>query len=130
MTFFASDVSALVVTSDYGGRLSERVSEIRNLRESGQSVELRGSCMSACTMYLSLPNVCITQSARFGFHGPSYRGEKLDDRLFQYWSNVMASHYREPLRSWFMSEARYRITGYYELSGAELIRMGYNECRE
>ncbi len=40
----------------------------------------------------------------------------------------MAHNYREPLRPWFLSEARYRTSGYYKLIGAELIRMGYSSC--
>ena len=120
--------SAIIVRSDRGGWLGQRSQQIRLLRASGQRVELRGTCLSACTMYLSLPNVCITPSASFGFHGPSRGQRALPPAEFEHWSTVMANNYREPLRSWFLSEARYRITGYYELSGAELIRMGYPAC--
>ena len=120
--------AAIVVQSDRGGMLGQRRQQIRQLRASGQRVELRGTCLSACTMYLSLPNVCVAATASFGFHGPSRNQRALPPVEFEHWSEVMARNYREPLRSWFLSEARYRITGYYALSGAELIRMGYAAC--
>ena len=127
-TALAQAGSVFVVRSDRGGLLGQRSEEIRALRASGQRVELRGTCLSACTMYLSLPNVCVAASASFGFHGPSRGQRALPPAEFEHWSEVMARNYREPLRSWFMSEARYRISGYYEITGAELIRMGYSSC--
>ena len=124
----AQTSAAIVVRSDRGGMLGQRSQEIRKLRAAGQRVELRGTCLSACTMYLSLPNVCVSASAVFGFHGPTRNGQSLPPDEFNHWSELMASNYREPLRSWFLTKARYRTSGYYKLSGAELIRMGYSPC--
>ena len=70
------------------------------------------------------------------FYGLSHRhrlhrgcnGRPLPAAEFEHWSEVMARNYREPLRSWFMSEGRYIREGYFALSGAELIRMGYPRC--
>lgn len=118
----------MVVRSDRGGLIGQRTREIGLLRATGQRVELRGTCLSACTMYLSLPNVCVSPSATFGFHGPTRDGKKLPKQEFDHWSEMMARNYREPLRSWFMSKARYRISGYFELGGTELIQMGYPSC--
>lgn len=120
--------TAMVIRNDRGGLLGQRSAEIRSLRAAGQRVELRGLCLSACTMYLSLPNVCVSPSAELGFHGPSRNGRPLPAAEFEHWSEVMARNYREPLRSWFMSEGRYIREGYFALSGAELIRMGYPRC--
>ena len=120
--------SPMIVTSDRGGYLAARSDEINRMRAIGQRVELRGTCLSACTMYLSLPNICVAPNAVFGFHGPSKSGTPLPQRDFDYWSGVMAANYSEPLRSWFMTEARYMINGYYQMSGAQLIAMGYPRC--
>lgn len=124
----AQTTNAMIVTSDRGGLLGQRSDAIQLLRASGQRVELRGLCLSACTMYLSLPNVCVAPTAVFGFHGPSRNQKRLPQREFEHWSEVMADNYREPLRSWYMSEARYTITGYHKISGADLIAMGYPSC--
>lgn len=120
--------SPLIVNSDRGGYLGRRSDQIAQMRATGQRVELRGTCLSACTMYLSLPNACVTPSAVFGFHGPSANGRALSQSDFEYWSQVMAANYSEPLRSWFMNTARFTTTGYYQLSGVQLIRMGYRQC--
>lgn len=125
---WAQTGGTMVISSDRGGKLGQRSEEVRYLRATGQRVELRGTCLSACTMYLSLPNVCVSPSARLGFHGPSRNGQRLTGQDFEHWSEVMARNYREPLRSWYLSEARYRTSGYFEISGAELISMGYPRC--
>ncbi len=120
--------TAMVVRNDRGGLLGQRNAEIRALRASGQRVELRGLSLSACTMYLSLPNACVSPSAIFGFHGPSRGGRPLPAAEFEHWSELMARNYREPLRSWFMAKGRFITEGYFEMSGAELIRLGYPNC--
>lgn len=120
--------AAIIIQSDRGGLIGQRNQRIRSYRAANQRVELRGTCLSACTMYLSLPNACVASNATFGFHGPTRNGRKLPQREFDHFSKVMASNYREPLRSWFMNTARHRTSGYYSLSGAELIRMGYRRC--
>ncbi|WP_245861024.1 hypothetical protein [Rhodobacter maris] len=120
--------NTLIVSADGGGYLARRSDRIAQMRATGQRVEIRGTCISACTMYLSLPNVCVTPSAVLGFHGPSENGRPLPPRDFEYWSQVMAANYAEPLRSWFLSTARYNTSGYYQISGAQLIRMGYQQC--
>lgn len=121
-------LAALVVQSDRGGLIGQRSQQISALRAVGQRVELRGTCLSACTMYLGLQNVCVSASASFGFHGPKRDRRPLTESEFNHFSKLMANNYREPLRSWFMSEGRYRTSGYFGVSGSELIRIGYQEC--
>lgn len=118
----------IIIRNDRGGSLGERGDLIRRLRATGQRVELRGTCLSACTMYLGLSNICVAPSARLGFHGPTRNGRKLSHEDFDHWSWVMARNYNAPLQSWYMEKARFRTSGYYQLSGAELIRMGYPSC--
>jgi len=117
-----------VVMNDRGGLLGQRAQEIRVLAQTGQRVELRGQCLSACTLYLKLPNACVAPNATFGFHGPSWYGRPLPTDQLEAFSNLMARHYREPLRSWFMNTARYRISSYYQLRRRQLIGMRYSPC--
>ncbi len=122
--------NAIVVQNDGGGNMANRVAQVQQLRRSGKPVEIRGNCMSACTMYLGLRNTCVTPGARLGFHGPSsrYYGIALPREEFEYWSRVMANHYPSQLRSWYMREGRNIIVGYHHISGRELIRMGVPRC--
>ncbi|GGH50100.1 hypothetical protein GVY41_05535 [Frigidibacter albus] len=122
------NIQPLVIRDDAGGRVDWRAEKIAKLRQSGQPVQLRGECMSACTMYLSLPQVCVAANATFGFHGPSFYGIPLNDYDFNYWSQVIAAHYPAPIAEWFMTEARYSTNRTRRIRGSELIRMGIPEC--
>lgn len=119
-----------VVRRDPGGPVEPRLAEIAALRRAGARVEIRGGCWSACTLYLGLPGTCVSRAARLGFHGPASqrRGIGLTPAAFEHWSRVMAAHYPEPLRGWYLREGRRLTLGFREISGAELIRLGIAEC--
>lgn len=123
--------SVLVIGNDRGGGVIERVQRVRDIRAAGTRIEIRGEyCLSACTMYLGLENTCVTPETVFGFHGPSspYYGISLDPATFERWSLVMADHYPEPIRGWFLEQGRHRIVGFHRYSGADLINLGVARC--
>lgn len=125
----AQQAGVVVVANDRGGYVGRRAMEIEAIRAVGHRVEIRGSvCYSSCTMYLGAGDVCVSPGTQFGFHGPSDNGRPLPQDRFEHWSQVMARFYSEPLRSWFMTEARFERTGLFYLSGSDLIRMGYRAC--
>lgn len=118
-----------VVQNDRGGVVGVRVQEIAQLQKQRHRVEIRGNvCLSTCTMYLGAQSVCVDPNTKFGFHGPSYYGRPLKPQQFEYWSQVIGSYYPEKLRKWYMSTGRYKSEGYYTISGAQLIRMGVDQC--
>ena len=118
-----------VVSNDRGGLVGRRAEQIEQILAAGQRVEIRGRvCLSSCTMYLGLPQTCISPNTSFGFHGPSYYGSALSASDFEYWSNLIASYYPAPLREWYMRKGRTRISGYFRISGRELIRLGIRQC--
>ena len=59
----------LEIYADQGGKILLYEDRIWANRQ--QIVEIRGTCISSCTMFLGSPNVCIGAAAVFGFHGPS-----------------------------------------------------------
>lgn len=122
--------SVKIVRNDPGGSVEKRLREIAQLRSSGTRVEIRGQCTSACTMFLGLPNACVSRTSRLGFHGPQsqYYGISLPPDKFEYWSLVMADHYPGAIRSWFIKEARLITMGVTTISGAQAIRMGARAC--
>lgn len=125
----AQNTAPLVVQNDRGGLIGARALEISQLNARNIRVELRGRiCYSSCTLYLGANDVCLREETIFGFHGPSQRGTALPQERFEHWSNVMAAHYNAPLREWFLSEARHRLSGHYRISGASLIALGYPAC--
>lgn len=121
----------LVIRGDPGGLLEERLTRIRRLQASGQRVELRsGECLSACTLYLGLSNLCVSPGVVFGFHGPSsvLRGLALPPDLFEKYSRLMAAHYPPPLRRWFLRVGRQRTLGFHRIDGGTLIGLGVPAC--
>lgn len=115
-----------VVHSDKGGYISERAKEIAALRLSGEPVQIRGTCFSACTMYLSLDNVCVWPEAVLGFHGPSAK-RALGQEEFDDVSHFIATHYPTSLQKWFMDTARHSQE-IVKITGSEAIRRGVKEC--
>ncbi len=117
----------LVIGNDRGGSVEQRVAAVRALQGDGTRVEIRGDyCMSACTMYLALSDLCVAPRTVFGFHGPgsSIYGIGLTPAAFEHWSQVMARHYPEPIRSWYLNVARNRTIGFYSVQGHDLIEIG------
>ena len=104
----------LVITNDQGGFVGPRAAYVATL--GNREVRIEGTCVSACTMYLAAPNVCVTRDARLGFHGPSFFGADLPPADFDYWSRVLARHYPPAIADWFMTTARYRTFGTYTLT--------------
>jgi len=119
-----------IVRNDPGGAVENRLHEIAQLRLAGTRIEIRGECVSACTMLLGLPNTCVARSSRLGFHGPQsqYYGVSLAPDQFEYWSQVMADHYPAAMRAWFIKEARKTTMGVITISGSQAIKMGARAC--
>jgi hypothetical protein len=126
----AAAQSALIVRNDLGGSVEQRLVMIAALRSEGRRVEIRGQCASSCTLYLGLPNTCVSRASQLGFHGPQsqYYGISLPRDQFEHWSRIMASNYPAPIARWFMAEARQTTMGLITISGAEAIKMGAQAC--
>lgn len=127
----AATSQVVIIRNDRGGGVVERMQVIAGYKTAGTQIEIRGQyCLSACTMYLGLRQTCITPATVFGFHGPSSRhhGIALSPSAFEHWSQVMAAHYPEPIRSWFLRKGRHIIVGFHNFSGADLIKMGVARC--
>ncbi len=119
-----------IIRNDPGGSVASRLRQIEKLRSDGTRVEIRGTCASACTLFLGLPNTCVARSSRLSFHGPQsqYYGVALPPQEFEYWSQVMADHYPGPIRLWFLAKARNTTMEVLTITGAEAIRMGARPC--
>lgn len=92
----------LQIAGDKGGQIIKYALKVKKVERSARSVEFAGSCDSACTLYLSLPNsqTCIMQGASFGFHlpyGASSSGNKI--ALDYMWRS-----YPTWVRSWIRSQ--------------------------
>lgn len=122
--------SVIRVSNDPGGSLTARLAQIRELRQTGRRVEIRnGYCHSACTLYLGLPNTCVSPNVTLGFHGPQVatRGLGMLPDQFESWSVKMSEHYPGALKEWFMTSARYSKR-LILVRGDQLIALGIPKC--
>ena len=119
-----------------GGSIAAHERHIADLDAAGCRVEIRGECLSACTMYLGAADVCIDRRARLGFHhvrrvhaGGLFHSPAPRE-VQDYWDRRMAAHFPPVVREWFLSDVRHRgFDAWGWLSGAELIRQGVAQCR-
>ncbi|HBB85005.1 MAG TPA: hypothetical protein DC031_17490 [Sulfitobacter sp.] len=121
----------LIVHNDRGGLLRARLLKLGELRKSQRPVKITGAiCYSTCTMYLGLPQTCISPDTVFGFHGPSSYGKNLKSVAFERASKIIAGYYPSALRKWYMAEGRYKLQSVYKVKGRQIIAMGIRQCRE
>lgn len=117
------------ITNDRGGLLVDRLVELQLLRQTGQQVRITGNiCYSTCTMFLGLPQTCVSPQTTFGFHGPSSYGTPLDPQIFEQASQIMAAHYPQVLKDWYIKTGRHEIVKLYRFKGADIVRMGVPAC--
>jgi len=111
-----------------GGRFAVYYPIIKKYNKSGERFRIEGFCRSACTLFLSIKNVCVDRSAFLSFHaGP--------DRKTHKWVRNSSST-RKMLRAYKPKLRRYLLDGhhvdsrtYFTMKGATLIdKFGYEEC--
>ncbi len=112
----------VVVVKDVGGLVTDYQRQTEAYRQEGREVRLH-ECRSACTMALSLPNVCVYPDSVLRFHQAYNRDTKeVDIRV----SDQLFSTYPESVRR----RLGYLTRAYKSLSGAELINLGVRNCNE
>jgi hypothetical protein len=63
--------ATVIISDDIGGKMQDYTTRFRKVRDSGESVVIAGTCVSACTMVLGLvpsDRICATHNAALGFH--------------------------------------------------------------
>jgi hypothetical protein len=110
----------VVVMKDVGGYVSEYAAQTAAYFGSGREVQLH-ECRSACTLSLSLPNVCVYPSSILKFHKAYNPITKVANEEV---SQAMMAAYPEAVQARLVALTR----DYKALTGSELIRMGIREC--
>jgi len=64
-----SMAQARTITSDVGGSIKRFQQQFKIAAQQNQPFRIKGTCLSACTIFLGLPNVCVYPNAVLGFHG-------------------------------------------------------------
>lgn len=111
----------VVVHKDLGGLVSEYRAITNLYRQQNREVRLH-ECRSACTLALSLPNVCVYPASVLRFHSAYHRDTKQPDQSV---SRELLAAYPPAVRERLGN----RLTrNYRSLSGAELIELGVRDC--
>ncbi len=122
-------LSAVRITSDPGGQIGPYMAKLDALRNSGQSVIIDGSCLSACTMVLGViprDRLCVTPRARLGFHA-AWRLEAGRQVTSPDGTELLMSAYPQPVRDWIARRGGLSPRLIY-LTGDELASM-YPVCQ-
>jgi hypothetical protein len=112
----------VVVTKDVGGFVSEYQARTEEYRKENREVRLH-ECRSACTLALSLPNVCVYPNSILKFHLAYNARNHISDYGV---SSELFNSYPDAVRARLGTLTR----EYKVISGAELIQLGIRDCNE
>jgi hypothetical protein len=110
----------VVVYKDVGGLVSDYEAQTEQYRRENREVRLH-ECRSACTLALSLPNVCVYPDAQVKFHQAYNAITKEVDLGI---SSKLFASYPAPVQA----RLGYLTREYRVLSGNELIALGMRNC--
>jgi hypothetical protein len=100
---------------------------IQQYNASGERFRIDSHCQSACTMFLSIRNVCVTPGATLLFHaGGSMQKGIINPSTTQ----QMLSTYNAALRQYVTDNHFMDTFAFHPISGGEIIkRFRYPACR-
>lgn len=99
---------------------------VRQYSASGERFRIDTHCPSACTMFLSVRNVCIGPGASLAFHAGGNRHRGINPE----YTAKMMNTYRPALKRYLVSNRIMETLDFTTISGQEMIsRFGYPACR-
>ena len=100
---------------------------VQQYNASGERFRIDSHCQSACTMFLSIRNVCVTPGATLLFHaGGSMRKGTINPGTTQH----MLSTYNAALRQYVTENHFMDTLDFHSIPGSQIIkRFGYPACR-
>jgi hypothetical protein len=103
------------------------LSVIQQYNASGERFRIDSHCQSACTMFLSIRNVCVTPGATLLFHAG---GSMQKGTISASTTQQMLNTYNAPLRQYVADNHFMDTFEFHPISGREIIkRFGYPACR-
>jgi len=97
-----ANASEITIRGDNGGYITKYAERMQTMLNKGTLVRFSGNCLSACTIYLALPQsqTCVTKNVTFLFHAPFGAG-KDGNRIAH---NYMMNKYPAWVRRWIASK--------------------------
>lgn len=117
---------------DQGGSIGARLRQISDA--SGQRHEIRGDCMSACTLWLGHKGACVSPDATLWFHAAADGLKQAHYANPWLWKSaegnrILLGAYPARLRAVVVSNGWLETPDMHTLSGVQLIALGVPECR-
>jgi hypothetical protein len=98
---------------------------VQQYNQSGELFRITGHCQSACTLFLSIRNVCVERSARLLFHAGHDRQRNISSTS----TNRMLAAYNPTLRNYLVSKGYMSTLAFHTISGQDMIsKFGYRAC--
>src|SRR5262249_49880090 len=118
--------------AERGGRLDQHVERWKALAASGDHVEIRDFCPSACTLvlaYIPKDRLCFSETAVLAFHHAMFPNAEVAMEA----SSMMLNSYPHDIRMWLVEKGGLKKMpghneGYWLLLPSQLWQMGYRKC--
>jgi hypothetical protein len=112
----------VIIRNDGGGNITDYRARRDRLAQAAE-VRIAGKCLSACTIFTTLPNACVGPNAKIGFHGTS---PKSGIPAVDYYLDMrMGEFYRGDVRRLY--ETKWRFLGgsdqFHVITGRELAKL-------
>jgi hypothetical protein len=121
-----------VLYDEPGGDYWEHWRRFKALADSGNDVEIRGACVSGCTVVMiHVPNdrLCFGEASSLQFH--MAREPVTGTPSAEFTRDKMVNQYPEDVRAWIIAKGgveKMNIQQMWKLDASELWRMGYRKC--
>jgi hypothetical protein len=100
---------------------------VQQYNASGERFRIDSHCQSACTIFLSIRNVCVTAGATLLFHAG---GDMRENRINPASTQHMLGAYNSALRAYVLDHHFMDTFAFHAISGREIVsRFGYPACR-
>jgi hypothetical protein len=126
-----ADGSVSSLGMGYGARtqaiFAQFLAVIQQYNASGERFRIDGHCQSACTMFLSIRNVCIAPGATLLFHAG---GNMQKGIINPSTTHQMLSSYNPALQRYVTANHYMDTFTFHPIPGSDIIkRFGYRACR-
>jgi hypothetical protein len=117
-----------------GGILHEHEARWRALAESGDDVEMRGPCVSGCTMimaYVPKSRLCFAWGASLWFHKAASGTDIKTATPSTSTTLYMLNQYPPDIKAWLLKRGgveEMTVEKFWVLHASELWEMGYRKC--
>lgn len=102
--------------------------QIERIERSGHLFRIDGMCISACTMYLGLKNVCVAPRTVLGFHSSYTSNGFMPPQPSKYGNAVVMSYYPDRVKKWVAEKKAFDSLDLTPMTAQEAWDLGIPKC--